>query len=69
MKWKELYYTRELKNREFLIGNNYKAQNLIYDLMDLMSENRDYEIFVSFEVKDDMVEMKLKRKEIVKWDG
>lgn len=66
MKWKELYYTRELKNREFLIGNNYKAQNLIYDLMDLMSENRDYEIFVSFEVKDDMVEMKLKRKEIVK---
>ena len=66
MKWKELYYTRELKNREFLFGNNYKAQNLIYDLMDLMSENRDYEIFVSFEVKDDMVEMKLKRKEIVK---
>ena len=66
MKWKELYYTRELKNREFLIGNNYKAQNLIYDLMDLMSENRDYEIFVSFEVKDDMMEMKLKRKEIVK---
>ena len=66
MKWKELYYTRELKNREFLIGNNYKAQNLIYDLMYLMSENRDYEIFVSFEVKDDMVEMKLKRKEIVK---
>lgn len=66
MKWKELYYTRELKNREFLIGNNYKAQNLIYDLMDLMSDNRDYEIFVSFEVKDDMVEMKLKRKEIVK---
>lgn len=66
MKWKELYYTMELKNREFLIGNNYKAQNLIYDLMDLMSENRDYEIFVSFEVKDDMVEMKLKRKEIVK---
>lgn len=66
MTWKELYYTRELKNREFLIGNNYKAQNLIYDLMDLMSENRDYEIFVSFEVKDDMVEMKLKRKEIVK---
>ena len=66
MKCKELYYTRELKNREFLIGNNYKAQNLIYDLMDLMSENRDYEIFVSFEVKDDMVEMKLKRKEIVK---
>lgn len=66
MTWKELYYTRELKNREFLIGNNYKAQNLIYDLMDLMSENRDCEIFVSFEVKDDMVEMKLKRKEIVK---
>lgn len=66
MTWKELYYTRELKNREFLIGNNYKAQNLIYDLMDLMSDNRDYEIFVSFEVKDDMVEMKLKRKEIIK---
>ena len=66
MKWKELYYTRELKNREFLIGNNYKAQNLIYDLMDEMSKNRDYEILVSFETKDDMVEMKVKRKEITK---
>ena len=41
-----------LSTRTFVVNNTYSAQNLLYELTDVMSKYRDSEIRVHFEVKD-----------------
>lgn len=41
-----------LSTRTFVVDNTYSAQNLLYELTDVMSKYRDSEIRVQFEVKE-----------------